>query len=358
VGGVERVVWELSRHQAALGHQVSVICPADPPHAGPAVETVEGVKVHRLPYAFKLANTNITPSLPWHLLREPFDVIHTHLPTPWSADWSVLVGAIKHRKTLVTYYNDIRGAGVFDHVARLYGFTGLRLTLQLADAIIVNSSSILNSNDTPLRHVRKKVTLMPLGVDTDRFTPNNGSRSGDTIGFLSVLDEYHSYKGLPVLLEALSLVRNNRSQVRLLVAGSGAMKHRYQRLAAELHPEIDVEFLGYIPDADLSSFYNRCSVFALPSTDATREGFGLVVLEALACAVPVVVSRAAGIAHFLDEYQLGEVVPPGDVAALAASLLKQLEAGSISEKTRASIVEHFGWPAIARQSLALSGIQG
>src|SRR4051794_37835018 len=88
VGGVENIVLEVSQALVRLGHDVSVVCAAEPANAS---ESLAGVRVLRLPYLTKVANTNITPTLPITLLREPFDIVHTHLPTPWTADWSVLI---------------------------------------------------------------------------------------------------------------------------------------------------------------------------------------------------------------------------------------------------------------------------
>jgi hypothetical protein len=76
-----------------LGHDVSVICAREPKAS--RMDTLSGIKVKRLFYVGKIANTNITPALPLALVGQDFDIIHTHLPAPWSADWSGLVSMAK-----------------------------------------------------------------------------------------------------------------------------------------------------------------------------------------------------------------------------------------------------------------------
>ncbi|MDP7494745.1 MAG: glycosyltransferase, partial [Candidatus Undinarchaeales archaeon] len=100
-GGVENYVLELGRRIAARGHEVAVVC-ADEPHASGC--EVDGISVRRLSYLGKIANTNVTPTLPLRLLRERFDILHTHLPTPWSADWSAIVSWMRRKPMVLTYH--------------------------------------------------------------------------------------------------------------------------------------------------------------------------------------------------------------------------------------------------------------
>src|SRR5947209_4627824 len=107
LGGVHVVAQEICERLHARGEQVEVLC-ADEPRHSPQV--VNGVPVHRVRYLFKIANTNVTPGLPVALWRTDFDVVHTHLPTPWSADWSCLVARIRGRASVLTFYNEIVGS--------------------------------------------------------------------------------------------------------------------------------------------------------------------------------------------------------------------------------------------------------
>lgn len=94
-GGVENYVYGLSKELVKQGYEVKVICAREPDKD---VKEIDGIKVEKLRWIGKVANTNITPFLPFKLLFEDFDVIHTHLPTPWSADWSAIIAWIRRKK--------------------------------------------------------------------------------------------------------------------------------------------------------------------------------------------------------------------------------------------------------------------
>ena len=96
-GGVEKYVLELSKQLVSLGNNVTVVC-ADEPHAESCV--VDGVKTIRLPYIAKVANTNITPRLFRTLMSQDFDVLHTHIPTPWSARYLCSRVAVEAEATI------------------------------------------------------------------------------------------------------------------------------------------------------------------------------------------------------------------------------------------------------------------
>lgn len=81
-----------------MGHEVTVVCANEPP--SPNEELLNGIRVKRLHYSGKIANTNVTWGLPLALNGEDFDVLHTHIPTPWSADWSALTSRLKKKPWL------------------------------------------------------------------------------------------------------------------------------------------------------------------------------------------------------------------------------------------------------------------
>ena len=124
IGGVENYVYYMSKELSKLGCEVKVIC-SNETNLGDG--EICGVKVRRLNYVGKIANTNITLKLPFELLSEDFDIIHTHIPTPWSADWSAIVSFIKRKPLVVTYYNDLGGEGVVGLLTKIYNKTFLKL---------------------------------------------------------------------------------------------------------------------------------------------------------------------------------------------------------------------------------------
>ena len=192
-GGVEKYVLELSKQLVALGNHVTVVC-ADEPHAESCA--VEGVKAIRLPYIAKIANTNITPRLFGTLMSQNFDVIHTHIPTPWSADISALVSLLRRKRLFVTYHDDLTGQGVSGLIACFYNFTFLHLILWRASKIVITQSKYLEYSRYLKLH-KKKVITIPLGVTLPLTVPGV-KRKANQVFFMSVLDKYHEYKGLGI----------------------------------------------------------------------------------------------------------------------------------------------------------------
>ena len=328
VGGVEASVHEVAK-RLARRHQVRVIC-ADEPRGAPA--EVEGVEVVRLPWRFKAANTNLCFGLKAAIRRERPDVIHTHLPTAFFAGRAASVAQEMGLPLVLTYHNDVAGEGIKGLAAEVYNRVFLPRLLKASTRIVATNPRHSPKIENPV--------IIPWGVDTDRFRPTEPPGTPLTIGFLSLLDIHHRYKGLEVLFEALRLLPD----VRLRVGGKGEDRDFYQRRAEELGVADRVEFLGFVQD--LNAFYGSCHVFALPSTDL-REGFGLVLLEAMACGRPVITTPIVGMAMDIEKTGAGAVVPPNDPAALAEALRNLKDLPELGRRARRLVEERYTWERAA-----------
>lgn len=350
IGGVENYVYYLSRELTKSGHQVKVVCANEPPLK--AKQTVEGIEVERLSYIGKIANTNLTPGLPGALSREDFDIIHTHIPTPWSADWSAFYANSKDKPLVVTYHNDIIGNGFANIIARIYNSMGLNYVLKSADKIIITQPNYLKSS-SHLKKYEEKIQVIPTGVDLDKFQPIKVSEDEDvpTIFFLSVLDEFHKYKGLDYLLSALKIVKNKISHIKLIIGGKGVLLDYYQEMVSNMGLNDNVEFAGFIPDERIAEYYSRANVFVLPSISSLQEGFGIVALEALSCETPVITTEIVGVADDLTRIKGGIVVPPKNAEKLADSILEVLYdvemQKEMGKRGRKLVEEKYTWKGVA-----------
>jgi glycosyltransferase involved in cell wall biosynthesis len=346
-GGVEKYVMELAKQLIAQGNEVVVVC-ADEPSVGSDV--AKPVKAIRLPYRGKVANTNITIGLFSALMREDFDVIHTHIPTPWSADISALASLLKRKPLFVTYHNDLVGQGAATVIAGLYNWTFLHLVLWRAKEIFITQPRYIEYS-RHLRLHRKKVSTIPLGVNNPLDVALD-ARVSEQVLFVSVLDKHHAYKGLDVLLEAIAGVKKQRPGVTLVVVGDGDLVPAYRTMARKLEIEDSVVFRGHVPDLELAKLYASSSLFALPSINRL-EGFGIVALEALSYATPVITTPFAGSSQLILENDAGLVVLPRDVGMLTDAIVKLLVNGPDARKMglrgAAAVNSLFGWDRVARQ---------
>jgi len=353
VDGVGSTVREQSRELVARGHRVTVLCSKVDP-SRPATEEIEGVRIRRIPTAGQISDTHLPLYLPVELARivPDADVLHAHLPTPWTADVTALGGYLSGTPTVLTYHNDLVGTGLASHAAALYNRTGLELTLRLVDRIAITQPDYL-TDSAHLGRFAVKVTVVPNGVDPTTFSPpGDESRTGarPQLFFLALLDENHTYKGLDVLIDALAhLFESEDAAVcpDLIIGGDGGNRAAYEQQVRDRDLDDHVTFLGYVPEADLPRRYAEADAFVLPSRSSAQEGFGLVLLEALACKTPVVTTPVVGIADTIAAEPVGTLVDPDDPAALADGIEAVL-GGAVDlnrDRMRTICEERFSWGA-------------
>ena len=152
-------------------------------------------------------------------------------------------------------------------------------------------------------------------------------------------------KRVDVLLRAAAALRGRIPELTVRIVGNGPCAAPLRQLAAELKLDDEVKFLGDVSRAQLVEEYRAASVFCLPSV---QEGFGIVLLEAMAAAMPIVASRAAAIPEVAPHASL---VEPDNAEALAAgieSLYRSSEDCAAQREAGTARVEQFDAPRVAR----------
>jgi glycosyltransferase involved in cell wall biosynthesis len=169
-----------------------------------------------------------------------------------------------------------------------------------------------------------KVVLCRHGVRFDRF---DASRHDPQPGRILSVGRLVAKKGLPVLIDACSLLRERNIEFHLDVVGDGPLAGELATRVAERGLQSRVTFHAGRPQPELVPFYQRAAVFALtPAVQANgdRDGIPNVILEAMASGTPVVVSAISGIPEVVIDDQTGLLVPPDDPPALAAAVARLL----------------------------------
>lgn len=348
IGGVEQYVYYISRELIKKEDcQVKVIC-ANEPTNNNLEETYKGINIKRLNYTTKLANTNITPKLHSTLKDENFDVIHTHIPTPWSADISNIIARRENKPLIVTYHNDIIGNGAANIIASVYNKTALKYLLNYADRIIITQPDYINSPH--LQNYKDKIITIPNGVDSNLFKPSK-TRVKNQIFFLSVLDRFHKYKGLDYLLKSLTDVKKHIPDVKLIIGGKGELLQEYKQKCKDLQIEDNVEFKGFLTDEEVQYYHSTSELFILPSISSLQEGFGIVVLEAMSCETPVISTTIVGVSDDITENECGIIIPPKDVKSLSKAIVKVLSDPELQVKMgkngRRVVQQKYEWSQIA-----------
>jgi glycosyltransferase involved in cell wall biosynthesis len=137
-----------------------------------------------------------------------------------------------------------------------------------------------------------------------------------TVGRMSRGDRY---KGIETLLAAFAARQPDLGDLELLVAGDGDDRPRLEDLARRTKAADRIRFAGAVSDVELARLYQSCEFFALPSG---KEGFGLVFLEAMAAAKPVIAAYATAVPEVVIDGETGFLVPFGDEGAIASAMVR------------------------------------
>ncbi|MFM7197406.1 MAG: glycosyltransferase [Chloroflexota bacterium] len=355
-GGVERHVRDLAIGLVATdGAAVEVLVAAGSATSGTWDD--DGVRVTEAAAYGRAWSLDLAPGYQWAvraaLARRP-DVVHLHEPHPLGLlAWA----ALRHRMppVVVTWHADIIRQRL---LLPLYGPLQ-RWLLREAVAIIVPTARLITASNF-LPAVERKCRVIFLGIDAAPYLTESASAGGEAMRLawgdparvVLFVGRLIYYKGLPVLLDAMADVDGT-----LVLAGEGRDRAALAAQASRLGIAGRVRFLGDVAEDDLPALYHACDVFVLPST-ASTEGFGLVQLEAMACAKPVVSTRLpTGVAVVNRHGVTGLTVPPGDAASLGEALNRLLHdralATAYGAMARRRVLESFSREQMFTDTLAL-----
>jgi glycosyltransferase involved in cell wall biosynthesis len=315
---------------------------------------------------------------------DPGDGIH-HITYPWSNDHRILRTASEHvvspvrlplsridllstaiaplvnpTRSLVIHMKTMHAFTAPESLtmgARTYRRLNYQRSVRRADAIIVNSNSLRDEINRYLEVDPKKVSLVYEAVDHDIFKPGNRDAArahltpyGISRPFALFVSSLWRYKNCDGLLRAWRLARDELDGRQLVILGA----ERDQQYAAELHALVtdlgigeDVVFAGAVPNEETVHFYRAADVLVYPSFNET---FGLPILEAMACACPVVTSDVTS----MPEIAGGAAVlaDPRDPRSIAQAVLEAV--GPATSRLRAeglTRAQKFNWGAIAEATL-------
>jgi glycosyltransferase involved in cell wall biosynthesis len=335
-GGMENYAYNISKLLVKkYGTDVSVIC-SNWGREGYKEETIEDIRVYRLPYLFKVSSTPVSPF--WRsrvssiILKERPDIVNGHFPVPYIADVACRATHNEKIPFLLTYQNDLVGRNPLMRLLSYcyYYWSGFK-TLRLSQKIIVTSEHYAQ-NSPYLRKFGDKIEVIPPGVAVEKFNPPAYTiKEGKGVLFVGQLNKASQHKGLSYLIEAMRIVGDSIKDAKLVVVGGGDYSRYYRKLVKTCGVNSRVEFAGFVRDEELPSYYRESSVVVLPSYNRA-EGFGIVLIEAQACGRPVIGTTVGGIPSALRDGRTGLLVPPKDSARLADTIIRILRDNSLARR--------------------------
>jgi glycosyltransferase involved in cell wall biosynthesis len=267
--------------------------------------------------------------------------VNAHAPVPGLGDVAVLVSG--ERPVAFTYHagtmhKGATGSGLANRVIAVYERRVLPRVFARCDVPVPAGPTSLAAGLPGAR------MIVP-GVDVERFTPGPADARRRELIYVGRMDRTSAWKGVDVLVEAFASL-TDLPDLRLKLVGSGDAVADHLALAQRLGVRERVEATGALAGEELVRAVQGAAVLVLPSlTDA--ELTGMVLMEAMACATPVVASDVGSIGYVVNG-EAGLVVPPGDVPALAAACRKILTdpplAAQFGAAGRARAEAVFAWP--------------
>ena len=365
VGGIARVVYDISRTLLKDGHDVTVVTyrEGDTPY----FEDDKGVKVYRVDNYMIHPNNFIDwiMQLNFNMLSKAteiinkeggFDVIHAH-------DWLVTYAA----KSLKNAY-DIpivatihateagRNSGIHDETQRYINDTEWLLTYE-ATEVIVNSNYMKNEIQRLFGLPFDKINVIPNGINLSNFTgierdyDFRRQYAMDNEKIILYVGRLVYEKGVQHLIAAMPKILSNYNDAKLIIAGRGGMMDELRAEASNLGLNDKIYFTGYLNSKQVQKMYKCADVAVFPST---YEPFGIVALEAMLAGVPTVVSDVGGLDEIVTHGVDGMKSYAGNANSIADSVTALLYdhqlATNVSKKAKQKVKDQFNWEKIAQDT--------
>ncbi|MFA0833707.1 MAG: glycosyltransferase family 4 protein [Methanobacterium formicicum] len=361
-------VHRLMKEIARKGHEVHVLAPFT---GGETDYVLEGVHVERFHYFYPrrfeklsgrsgmidnvkegfLVKIQVLTFLffnVFYALRKlrKMDVIHVQWPIPNG------LGALFLKKIYgIPYITTIHGEEV--HLSKRY-----HMLFALRWLVTNSSKTITNSTATRKSCLEagldgEKIEVIPFGVDTDFFRPLDVYKDENIFQILSV-GYLIERKGFEYLIRAMPHVLKEHENARLKIVGSGPLESKLKSLIYELDLGDQVEIVKNVSDEKLLMMYNSADLFVLPSivdSQGNTEGLGVVLLEAMACGVPVIGSDVGGISDIIKNKETGLLIPEKNSYEISQVISKLITNRDLREKILDnglnSVKKKFSWGKIA-----------
>lgn len=342
-GGVSAHVNDLAQALIRMGHFVSVLAPAEFDELLPDFVVSTG-KPRAVKYNGSTARLSFGPLVARKVSKwieeGDFDVLHVH--EPLSPSLSVLACWAANGPIVATWHSAMDRSRMILTLSKL-----AQTAMEKVSARIAVSEA---ARTTLIKHVGGDAVVIPNGVDVSSFAKATSMFGWPgpnmSIVFLGRGDEPR--KGLEILVNAYSQIRENFPQVRLLIAGPGEPEHVLKKLSKIDRSSVTV--LGMVAPEDKASVLASGTIYVAPNTGG--ESFGIVLLEAMASGTPVVASDLEAFERVLDYGRAGVSFQNENSVDLARVVCELLT----DDSKRAQLVQQgkiraneFDWNVVAKE---------
>lgn len=265
------------------------------------------------------------------------DVVNAH----YASGYGLLARLAKTHPLVISMW----GSDIFDYPYRnRFNHNVICKNLNYCDAIASTSFAMAEEARKVLGQPNKEITVTPFGVDINRFTPpeNHVQNNRPIIGIVKYLEPIYD---IPLLIKAFAIVCE-KSQIRPLlhIYGGGKLLDELKELANSLGIGEDVVFFGTIPNAQIAKALQSFDVFVNCSV---KESFGVAIVEAMSCGLPVVATDTAGYKEVVDNGVTGYILKDRKPETMAEKILELLGDSnlrvSMGRAGRERVLELYDW---------------
>lgn len=373
IGGSQVISYEIAKYLKRLGHNIYILT-ANPGKAPPE-ECIEGMRIFR----YRFYGDNLIPSI-FSIISTFFkikksislDILHFHhcipsfiintLPLPkkikkistfysaWHLEFLVRKGIINFEQKKPLFI------GLIANTLKFIQFYSLKKShkITVLSNYCKDQIQIIYNKD-----LYNRTEVVYPGIDIDRFKPPEDKillRDKFNVPknklLLLTIRRFIPRMGLENLIEAMHYIRNKNNSLYLFIGGSGPLENKLKDMVEKYQLNDIIKFLGFIDRREIVYYYQMADIFILPTL--ALESFGLVILEALACGVPVIATPVGGIKEILGRFEPALLCPDTSSRSIAESILKLSSQPEmlrqIQKKCRLFVLNNnFTWENTARK---------
>lgn len=207
----------------------------------------------------------------------------------------------------------------------------------------------------------KRIEILPNGIDLTRFQNQDRQKAREELGLqendfaIMTVARLEKVKGIEYLIKALHILVSNYQlptiNYQLIIVGDGSERRMLEKMVASLGIQERVKFLGAVDNSRVPYYLSAGDCFCLPSL---QEGFGIVVLEAMAAGLPVIASKVGGLLDIVQDNENGLLVEPGNSQAISQAIEKIRDnselARQLTNKAKQDLAK-YDWSAICQKVL-------
>ncbi len=316
-------------------------------------EDDKDILIHRVKPLLKWYKASFSPQVRDLIKYIQPDIVHIHAPAPLTQEHALMKGY----RYLATYHADLAltDRPTYQMSAWFYRRFIFPTFSARVDRIISPSRSFQQASEFLKLVPKEKQGIISNGIDTSQFRlppkpkvyyKQKLGLDADHVGiFVGSMDKWHAYKGVEILLEALSKLRN--VELQFIFVGDGELRPRYEAIARRLIDRKRVMFLGKVDKDKLIECYWAADFLVLPSVRV--ESFGIVLIEAMASGCPVIVTDIPGPRDLVEDGFNGYKVKPNNPDALMKAIKLLILKGELkymSSNSRKLAVEKYDWEKV------------